>query len=107
MDLFLLNLKFQLALYSILVQWYRCKAEKLRLREIRIRWKESGLKLSSAQEENKPITEFQAKISETLNAANKEVKAAQAAVQRITSDVDKLNKQDRDMVSLGLLGCFF
>ena len=89
----------KLALYTILVHWYRCKAEKVLHKDLRIRWREAGLRLSTAMEEIKPITEFQANVSKALEDANKEAKDAQTAAAKIATEVDKLKKQDRDLVS--------
>jgi hypothetical protein len=93
-----LRFYYQLSLYSILVEWYKCKAEKQLHKDLRIRWKDAGLKLASAMEQNKPIKEFQADIAKSLEAANKDAKAGQTAVQKIMADVDKLKKADRDLV---------
>jgi len=96
----------QLALYSILVEWYQCKAEKMRHKGLRIRWKESGVRLAAAMEENKPIKDFQAKVAKLLEDANKQAKSAQAAVQNITSEMDKLKQQDKALVNF-LFSFFF
>ena len=65
---------------------------------MRIRWKEAGLKLASAMEQNKPIKEFQENVAKSLEAANKDAKTAQAAVQKTMADVDKFKKADKDLV---------
>ncbi|KIM26760.1 hypothetical protein M408DRAFT_330371 [Serendipita vermifera MAFF 305830] len=91
------KLEEDLALYTILVHWYRCKADKLAYKDLRMRWKDSGLRLTTAMEEHRPISEYRAKVVKELEAANKEVKAAQNASTKITNDVEKLKNQDKDL----------
>jgi hypothetical protein len=57
-------------------------------------------------EQNKPIKEFQAEVVKSLEAANKDAKAAQTAVQKTMVDVERLKTTDKELVSV-LCGIFF
>ncbi|CCA70235.1 hypothetical protein PIIN_04174 [Serendipita indica DSM 11827] len=88
------ELEEKLALYDLLVPWYKYKQNKARMRPIRLAWKEAGIRLATAQAELKPAIDFKNRLEKDLEAANKSIKAAQTEVQKCKEPVERLKRKE-------------
>ncbi|PVF96515.1 P-loop containing nucleoside triphosphate hydrolase protein [Serendipita vermifera] len=89
------ELEEQLSLYDIVVPYFRDKAKKKQMKELRLRWKEAGVMLRTAMEEHQPAIEFKKKMEQDLSAAELFVKDTIAMVNGTKKDVDRLKTKDR------------
>lgn len=93
-----LLITFQVSLYNILVPYWTIRRDKFDYSQLRMRWKEAGLRYREAVEEHKPIVNFRDEFKGEMDAAAKEAKDAQTALKNIQKKIERLKQQDQTQV---------
>lgn len=88
----------QLQLYELLIPWYQCKADRNRVKALKLQWKETGLKLSAALAEHQPAIDFKQRLEDEVEKAGKGIRTAENEIKKLETEVKKLKRQDDEHV---------
>jgi hypothetical protein len=86
------------ALFDILLPYWGIRRDKFDYSQLRMRWKEAGLRYREAVEEHKPIMNFRDEFKEKMDAAAKQAKDAQTTLKNIQKKIERLKQEDQTQV---------
>jgi hypothetical protein len=89
---------FKVSLFDVLVPYWSIRRDKFDYSQLRMKWKEAGLRYREAVEEHKPIMNFRDEFKAKMDAATKEAKDAQTALKNAQKKIEKLKEQDQTHV---------
>lgn len=68
------------------------------MKDLKLQWKEAGLKLANAMAEHQPAIDFKERLETEVGKAGREVTKAENEIKKLDREVKTLRRQDDDYV---------